>query len=73
MDTLIGGYFPGKMDAPVILTNQNSLGQNISDHLSKTTLKIDLLGGETVLSPYVYDMAKWVLHGKTLLAIMQPC
>lgn len=62
-DALIGGYYAGMTNAPIILTNQNGLGDTTLEYLSNKVVKAYLLGGESVLSNYVYDLAKWVLIG----------
>lgn len=71
-DALIGGYFAGMSNAPIILTDQNSLGDATEKYLSNQVIKAYLLGGESVLSKYVYDLANWVLVGGTKPNIEPP-
>lgn len=61
-DALVGGYFAGMLDSPIILTSNNDLNNDIIGYLSNSNInKAYLLGGESVLTKRVYDLTKWAL------------
>ncbi len=64
IDALVGGYFGGLQNAPLLLTKQNMLYDEISDYLAKEIDKVYFLGGRNILNVNVYRLANWALWGK---------
>ncbi len=63
-DALIGGYYAAMENAPMLLTRQNMLFDNVADYIAAKPSKVYFLGGRSVLNVNVYRLTDWAVRGK---------
>ena len=60
-DALIGGYFAGMQDGPILLAGENTLKNDAAEYIKDKMGDTYILGGQTVISNRVYDFLEGLI------------